>query len=64
MNIATLGIDIGKTWFHLVGGNDVGTAVMRQKLNRNKLMVFLAPLPKCLVGCAKVCKTLFEGAKE
>lgn len=50
MNIATLGIDIGKTWFHLVGCNGVGTAVMRQKLNRTKLMVFLATLPKCLVG--------------
>jgi transposase len=50
MNIATLGIDIGKTWFHVVGCNSVGTAVMRQKLNRTTLTVFLATSPKCLVG--------------
>jgi transposase len=50
MNIATIGIDIGKTWFHVVGCNDVGTAVMRQKLNRSKLMPFFATLPKCLIG--------------
>ena len=50
MNITTIGIDIGKTWFHLVGCNGVGTAVFRQKLNRTKLMLFIATLPKCLVG--------------
>jgi hypothetical protein len=27
MEIKTVGIDIGKTWFHLVGGNRAGTPV-------------------------------------
>ena len=50
MVIKTVGIDIGKTWFHLVGCNRVGTPVARHKFNRDKLMQFVANLPKSLIG--------------
>lgn len=50
MGITTLGIDIGKTWFHLIGCNRAGTPIARHKLNRNKLMQFIATLPRCLIG--------------
>src|ERR1035437_3430606 len=50
MDITTLGIDIGKTWFHLIGCNRCGTPIARHKLNRSKLIQFIATLPKCLIG--------------
>jgi transposase len=50
MDIATLGIDIGMTWFHLIGCNRAGTPVARHKLNRGKLLQFIANLPRCLIG--------------
>jgi len=50
MEIKTIGIDIGKTWFHLVGCNRAGSAVARQKYNRGKLLEFLVNLPGCLIG--------------
>jgi len=50
VDIATLGIDIGKTWFHLIGCNRAGTPVARHRLNRGKLMQFIANLPRCLIG--------------
>jgi len=50
VDIATLGIDIGKTWFHLIGCNRAGTPVSRHRLNRGKLMQFIANLPRCLIG--------------
>ncbi len=50
MEIKTVGIDIGKTWFHLVGCNRGGTPVARHKLNRGKLAMFIAKLPACLIA--------------
>jgi transposase len=40
--INTLGIDIGKSTFHLVGHDLSGREVYRKKLNRPKLIQFLA----------------------
>ncbi len=50
MDITTLGIDIGKSTFHLVGLDGHGHPVLRQKLTREKLMRFIANLPPCLIG--------------
>jgi transposase len=50
MDISTLGIDIGKTWFHIVGLNRAGKPIMREKRRRKDLMPFLANVPPCLVG--------------
>jgi transposase len=50
VEIKTLGIDIGKTWFHVVGCNQVGKPVIRHKFNRSQLVQFIANLPTCLIG--------------
>lgn len=50
MHIATLGIDIGKTWFHVIGLDAAGKPVFREKLNRQKLMKFMSTCQQCLVG--------------
>jgi transposase len=48
--IATLGIDIGKSVFHLVGFNQRGAIMLRQKLTRRQLSVRMSNMPPCLVG--------------
>ena len=48
--IATLGIDIGKNVFHLIGLNQRGAIALRQKLTRRQLAIRLSNLPPCLVG--------------
>ena len=50
MEIKTVGIDIGKTWFHLVACNRAGNPLARHKLNRGRLSQFIANLPPCLIG--------------
>jgi transposase len=50
MEIATLGIDIGKTWFHVVGVDTSGKPVLREKLNRQSLLQFIGTCQRCLVG--------------
>lgn len=50
MEIKTVGVDIGKSWFHLVACNRVGRPVARHKLNRGQLAQFIANLPQCLIG--------------
>jgi transposase len=48
--VAVLGIDIGKNTFHVIGFNQRGAIVLRQKLSRRQLEARLANLPPCLVG--------------
>ena len=48
--IATIGIDIGKNTFHLIGLDAAGAIVLRQKLSRGQVGVRLANLPPCLIG--------------
>jgi transposase len=50
MNIASIGIDLGKYTFHLVALDDCGKAVVRKKFSRNQLLVFTANLPHSLIG--------------
>ena len=40
MEIHTLGIDIGKTVFHLVGLNVRGEVVVRKKCSRDQILRF------------------------
>ena len=47
---ATIGIDIGKNTFHLVGLDKRGAIVLRQKLSRGQVAARLANTPPCLVG--------------
>jgi transposase len=48
--IAVIGIDIGKNSFHIVGQNQRGTIVLRQKWSRGQVEARLANLPPCLIG--------------
>jgi transposase len=50
--VATIGLDIGKITFHLVGLDKRGAIVMRIKVSRNQLVHRLVNLPPCLVGLA------------
>ena len=47
---AMIGIDIGKKSFHIVGQNQRGAVVIRQKWSRGQVEARLANLPPCLIG--------------
>ncbi|MGA2237475.1 MAG: IS110 family transposase, partial [Terriglobales bacterium] len=40
MELHTIGIDLGKTVFHLVGLNPCGEVVVRKKFSRKQLLHF------------------------
>src|ERR1700688_4512262 len=48
--IAVIGIDIGKNSFHVVGHDDRGAIVLRQKWSRGQMEARFANMPPCLVG--------------
>lgn len=50
MRISVLGIDLAKTVFQLHGVDSVGKVVLTKRLTREKLLGFVANLPKCLIG--------------
>ena len=50
MELHTIGIDLGKTIFHLVGLNQRGEVVVRRKLSRKQLLHFTANLQVKLIG--------------
>lgn len=50
MKIHTIGIDVGKTSFHLVGLNECGEVVVRKKFSRAQLLRFTANREIHLVG--------------
>ena len=48
--IAAIGIDIGKNSFHVVGLDERGAIVLRQKWSRGQVEARLANMPPCLIG--------------
>ena len=50
MTITTLGIDLAKQSFSVVGMNAHGKITLRKTLTRRKLLPFIANLPICLIG--------------
>jgi len=48
--IAVVGIDIGKNSFHIVGLDERGAIVLRQKWSRGQVEARFANMPPCLVG--------------
>jgi transposase len=48
--VATMGVDIGKNSFHVVGLDQRGAIVLRQKWSRGQIEARLANLPPCLIG--------------
>jgi transposase len=48
--IATVGIDIGKNSFHVIGLDQRGAIALRQKWSRGQVEARLANMPRCLIG--------------
>src|SRR5256885_10753269 len=48
--IAVIGIDIGKNSFHVVGHDERGAIVLRQKWSRGQVETRFANMPRCLIG--------------
>lgn len=49
-NIKVLGIDLAKNVFQIHGTDRNGKCVLRKRLNRDKLIPFIATLSPCLIG--------------
>jgi len=49
-SIAVVGIDIGKNSFHVVGLDQRGAIVLRQKWSRGQVEARFANMPPCLIG--------------
>lgn len=62
MEIASIGIDLGKTTFHLVALNPQGKVLVRKKLSRKQLFVYTANLPGSLIGMEACSGAHFVGA--
>src|SRR5882672_11953732 len=50
MQIKSIGIDLGKTTFHLVALGAHSQVVIRKKFSRQQLLTYAANLPSCLIG--------------
>ena len=48
--VVVIGIDIGKNTFHVVGLDDRGAIVLRQKWSRGQIEARLSNMPPCLIG--------------
>ena len=46
----TIGIDTGKNTLHLIGLDDNGAIVLREKIARGRIAARLANVPRCLIG--------------
>jgi transposase len=62
MNIVSVGIDLGKTTFHLVALDDHGKVVVRKKFSRNHLLAYTANLQSSLIGMEACAGAHFIGA--
>ena len=48
--VAVIGVDIGKNSFHVVGQDQRGAIVLRQKWSRGQVEARLANMQPCLIG--------------
>src|SRR5579859_5031175 len=62
MEIRTIGIDLGKSVFHLVGLDERGSIVAKKHFSRGQLLTYTANLPSCLIGMEACCGAHFLGA--
>jgi transposase len=52
MHIASIGIDLGKTTFHLVALGERNKILLRKKFSRTQLLAYTAKLPLSLIAWA------------
>jgi rhamnosyltransferase subunit B len=62
MQIASIGIDLGKNTFHLVALDERSKVVIRQKFTRKQLLACTANLPSSLIGIEACSGAHFLGA--
>jgi transposase len=62
MNIASVGIDLGKNTFHLVALGERNKVLLRKKFSRAQLLAYTANLPCCLIGLEACAGSHFLGA--
>ena len=62
MQIASIGIDLGKNTFHLVALDEHSKVVIRQKFTRKQLLAYTANLPGSLIGIEACSGAHFIGA--
>ena len=61
MKLHVLGIDLGKTVFHLVGLDSTGKVVIRKRCSRRRLLAFTANLQVQLIGMESCSGSHFLG---
>ena len=62
MQIASIGIDLGKTTFHLVVLDEHSKVILKKKFSRQQLLAYTANLPSSLVGMEACSGAHFIGA--
>lgn len=62
MRIASIGIDLGKTTFHLVALGERSKVLVRKKFSRAQLLAYTAQLPSSLIGLEACAGAHFLGA--
>ena len=62
MQITSIGIDLGKTTFHLIALDQRGKVVSKQKFSRKQLLAYSANLPNSLIGMEACAGAHFLGA--
>jgi transposase len=62
MQITSIGIDLGKTTFHLIALDERGKIVIKQKFSRKQLLVYTANLASSLIGIEACSGAHFIGA--
>jgi len=62
MQIASIGIDLGKTTFHLVALGERNKILLRRKFSRSQLLAYTANLPSSLIGLEACAGSHFLGS--
>ena len=63
MKVRVIGIDLGKTVFHLIGMDEHGSIVLKKRFSRSQLLQFLVNTPACLIGMEASCGCHHIGRK-
>jgi transposase len=63
MQIASIGIDLGKTTFHLVALGERNKVLIRKKFSRTQLLAYTAKMPSALIGIESCAGSHFMGAR-
>ena len=63
MHIASIGIDLGKTTFHLVALGERNKVLIRKKFSRAQVLAYTANLPLSLIGLEACAGAHFLGSK-